>query len=453
MSESFETASPAKNGRPKPQVLDRLPPHELDAEMAVIGCCLIAPKSSITRCEEKLPEGAETFYSEKHKIIFRGLIGMSNLGEDIDSITLGAWLGQRLPEIGGHQYLGECQEKTPSASNLDYYLDILLEKAIIRKIIANCTRIVSRAYEHSGNLDSLIEDLEKNVLQVSSSNQPKIAMDAKTSVQKLSDDLDRRHKLQGKLSGLDTGLYDLNKMIEGVQFGEQTIVGARPSMGKTALALKVFTNLAMTQKVPSLFISLEMSEEALMRRATSMMASVPLKVLRQGMFSEHDIEKIHLFGARYSTSPAFIVDGVDGMTCREICSLVRRMVIKYGIKFVAIDYLQKIVSDIKHDMRTYELADTSWKLKALADSTGVGLMTLAQLNRDSTKDKGRPPRLSDLAECGGIERDADTAVLIHRDENKSYLIVAKQRDGETGIVPIVFNGAFTRFENATYGED
>lgn len=452
MSENFETATPSR-GRKPVLPLDRLPPHELDAEMAVIGCCLLDPKNAIVRCQEKLPDGPESFYDLRHQLIYRNLIGMTNLGEDVDPIALGSWMGGRFLEVGGHPYLGQCQDKVPSAANLDIYLDIIIEKSTLRKIISNCTRISSRAYEHSGNLDSLLVDLEKNVLEVSSSTQPKAASNGKVAGDFLADDLERRMNLNGALSGLDSGLSDLNKMTEGIQFGEQMVVGARPSMGKTALGLKMFVNQALYQKTPSLFISLEMTTAALMRRMLSMTASIPMQTLRRGSYSQSDFQKFIAFRSQCSKVPMYIVENVGGMSCREICAVIRRMSIKEGIKLVVIDYMQKIKHDVHHDMRTYEVADTSGKLKAVAAETGVAMVTLTQLNRDNTKDKGRAPRLSDLAESGQIERDADSVVLIHRDNDGSSLIVAKQRDGETGLVPVFFNGAYVRFENSSYADD
>lgn len=434
-------------------MLDRLPPHEVEVEMAVIGCCLLDPKRSISTCEEKLTDGADAFYDLRHQILYSELRGMHRLSQDIDPLTLGAWLGPQFAEVGGHAYLNECQDKVPSTANLEYYIDILLEKKTLRKIIANCTRIASQAHEHSGNLDSLLEDLEKNVLSATATNQPTIALNGQTAGDRMSDDLERRFALNGQLSGLDCGLTDLNKKIEGLQFGEQMVIGARPSMGKTALGLKMFVNLAVQNKVPSLFVSLEMSTEAVMRRILSMLTDIPLTDIKRGSYSESDFKKFISTRALCCRSPMFLIDGVSGKSCREICAAVRRMVIKEGIKLVVIDYLQKVRCDSKQEKKTYEIGDVSGRLKGLAVETNVAMVTLAQLNRESTKDKGRRPRLSDLADSGQIERDADAVVLIHRENNQTFLILAKQRDGETGLIPVYFNGSCVRFENARYGED
>lgn len=425
---------------------DRLPPHDSEAEAAVIGCCLTDAKS-ITRCEERI-SSPETFYDLRHQTAYAGIVAMHEAGEKVDVITLGAHLASKLAEIGGHNFLNECQDKCHSTANLDYYLEIICDKHVVRRIIASATEIVGRAYEHSGSLDGLIDQFEKDVLHVRSNHQPREVIDGKRAADELTVDMERRLELGDKLSGLETGLIDLNRKLDGFQPQEQVVVGARPSMGKTALGIGFFLHIGVHQQIPSLFVSLEMTSEAIMRRCASWYCSLPLQDIKKGKVADRDIPKIVTFNGRYSRSPVHIVDGVSGMTCREICAVVRRMVLKFGIKFVVIDYLQKVRPDIKHEKRTYEVGDVSGKLKALAAETGVAMVTLAQLNRENVQQKGRPPRLSDLADSGQIERDADTVLLIHRDKDNSCLIVGKQRDGETGVVPVFFNGQFVRFENA-----
>jgi len=464
MSESFETATPAasvdlkktrRNGHAsRAQLVDRLPPHSPEAEQAVIGCCLTDNKT-IERCEEKLKSGHESFYDLRHQIIYEGILSLSVIDGAVDIITLQQWLKdrQKLDEVGGIPYLNRLQDCVPSAANVDYYLDIVSEKATLRKLLATCAKVSEEIYEFTGDVDELLDRTEKDVLQFRNDQIPKFAIDGRVSGDHLADDLERRMQLDGKLSGLDTGLPDLNQMLEGLQFGEQVVIGARPSMGKTALGLGMFTKLAYQQKVPSLFISLEMSSKALMRRMLSSTTGIPMNTIKRGSYSESDFKKFIAFRSLCCKCPMFIIDGVTGMTSREISTAVRKMVLKHGIKFVVVDYLQKVKPDSRHEKRTYEVADISGKLRAIAVETNVAMVTLAQLNRDNQKDKGRPPRLSDLGDSGQIERDADTVLLIHRDAEKCFLIVAKQRDGETGIVPVVFNGPLCRFESKAYETD
>ena len=451
-SDSFESASPVKNGDAGRRIsTDQLPPHEIAAEQGIIGCCLISPKSSLTRCQERI-YNPETFYDLRHRELYEAMASMFALGQEVDPITLGSWIGENFKNYGGHEYLHQCQDKVPSAANLDYYLDILEEKFNLRKVIQACAEVSERAYTHSDSLDSLLDSLERNVLNVQANNQPKTALDGKASAEELRADMERRCELGGKLSGLDTGLHDLNRKLDGLQASEQVVVGARPSMGKTSLGLTMFATSCLENNIPSVFVSLEMTAAALMRRIFSMRCHVPLERVKKGSFTQDEFGKFASFKAQCERAPMHIVEGVSGMTCREICAMVRRMTLQHGIKLVVIDYMQKVRADIKQEKKTYEIGDISGKLKALAVETKTAMVTLAQLNRDSTKDKGRPPRLSDLADSGQIERDADTVVLIHRDRDDSVLLVAKQRDGETGAVPVFFNGKYCRFDAVTRGE-
>lgn len=454
MSESFETAIPSKRNRSNPPAPDRLPPHDTNTEQAVIGCCLIAPDMSLALCEEQIQNGDEAFYDLRHQRIYSELLKMHVFGEKIDSVTLGVRLGPALAEVGGHEYLGQCEGCVLSPANLESYLEILSEKLVLRRILAACTRVASQVYEHSGKVDQLLDEMERDVLAVSAERHPKSTLDGKQSGKRMLSDLERRHELQGALSGLDTGLIDLNWKTEGLQFGEQAVIGARPSMGKTAFGLGVFRHNALKLKIPSLFVSLEMSVEALMRRMLAGEMNEGMRGLRKGSYNETQFSRFMIFNTMCSKSPMHFIDGISGMTCRELCSCVRKLVVKHGIKLVVVDYLQKIKADVQNEKRTYEVADTSQKLKALAVETNVALLTLAQLNRESVNQKGRPPRLSDFADSGQIERDADLAALIHRDKDGNpLLIIAKQRDGETGIVNLVFDGQFCRFENMARESD
>jgi len=470
----FEQATPASNGngqidsvsgsasvapdlkrfqRHKPTHVDRLPPHSREAEQGVLGCVLLSPNDCLGRCIEKLKSGAEVFYDLRHQTIYSAVVEMYDKREPIDIITLQQQLSdkQLLDQIGGIPYLNALQDSVPSAANLTYYLDIVHEKSVLRRIVKTCTEVVGRVYDYQGTVDELVDsvgrDIEK-VIELQQQNGISPILDGKQAGARMEEDLDRRWKLQGKLSGMDTGLVDLNYMLEGVQFGEQFVVGARPSQGKTALGLSLFKHMAFNG-IPSLFISLEMSVEAVMRRLLSMHMNVTLREIRRGTYNEGQVQKFILFQSECARHPMHIVDGVGGIGVRELCSIVRRKVIQHGIKFVVIDYLQKIKPAERHEKRTYEIGDISGRLKSLAVECNIGLLTLAQLNRENTKEKGRPPRLSDLADSGQIERDADTVGLLHKTPDKTMLIIAKQRDGETGIINLVFDGSYVRFENYT----
>lgn len=433
---------------------DRLPPHSDEMERGVLGSILIDP-SCFNKCLERLKTGAEVFYDLKHQEVYKTIVSLYDELSPIETLTVLEKLKERKisQQIGGIEFLNSLQDSTVSSANLDYYLDAVLEKWTLRRVVQICTQVSQRAYEQDGQIDEILSVVERDILSLNKSETTP-TLDGKMAAKAMMEDLQKRHELNGKLSGLSSGLIDLDRMTEGLQFGEQFIIGARPSQGKTALGLGIFRHNALVKGIPSLFVSLEMSVEAVMRRLLSAHREIPLKKLRQGGFQDTQITTMGSFQDQCLKSPMHIIDGVDGLNIRQVCSRIRRHVLKHGIKLVVIDYLQKIRPSTKQEKKTYEVGEVSERLKALAVETGVAMVTLAQLSRESVKTNSpkqteRAPRLSDLADSGQIERDADCVGLIYRKDGKSTLIIAKQRDGEIGIIPLYFNGVYCRFDSFT----
>ncbi len=436
---------PRPHNTAKAEVVDKLPPHSIECEQGVLSCILQNP-ACLPDAIERLKSDSGIFYDLRHQLIYSELLRMSDERLSVDLITLMQRLkdGGVLEQIGGISYLNQLQDIAPSAANLGFYADTVEDEAMRRRVIASCTEIIQKA----GNAASsamLAADLEK-VLALQSEKKMISCLDGKAAGLEMVNDLEERASLKGKLSGLDTGLYQLNYMTEGLQLGEQFVVGARPSQGKTALGLTIFKHCAFNG-IPSLFVSLEMSVKSIMRRLCAMDTSTPLRVIRRGNYGDGEMGKFMIFQAACRKHPIHIVDGVTGVGVRELCAMVRRKVVQHGIKLVVVDYLQKIKPAERHEKRTYEIGDVSGRLKALAVECNVAMITLAQLNRENMKDKGRKPRLSDLADSGQIERDADTVALLHKGDGFTDLIIAKQRDGETGDIRLQFDGDFVRFEN------
>lgn len=430
---------------------DRLPPHSVEMESGVIGCVLQNP-NCLGDVIELLKSDVTVFYDLRHQRIYAELLKMSDDSTPVDIITLQQKLKERgvLEEIGGIPFLSSIQDSVHSAANISYYADVVIENALRRRLISSCTELVQKAYG-SSSVNELVGDVEK-ALQFQNEHKKVEALDGSAAGERMIGDLDRRLQLEGRLSGLDTGLVDLNAMTEGLQFGEQFILGARPSQGKTALGLSIFKHCAFNG-VPSLFVSLEMSVESIMRRLLSMHMSIPLRTIRRGSYNPSDFGKFASFKGICKKHPMHIVDAVSGLGIRDLSSLIRRKVVQHGIKLVVIDYMQKIKPAEKQEKRTYEIGEISGRLKALAVEHNVAMVTLAQLNRDNMKDKGRLPRLSDLADSGQIERDADTVGLLHKGQEKTQLLIAKQRDGETGMIDLFFDGEFVRFENMKWSPE
>jgi len=427
---------------------DLLPPHSDEAEAAVLGCILISPIESIQVCSETLTAGERAFYCPQNALIYRAMLELHDSVSDVDTVTICEKLKSwgKLEEIGGTYTLAQLESAATSSSALPSYIDILNQKYQLRNILSACTVATEQVYACNGEVDSIVSYVEQNILSIEKAN-VKPTLTSKDAGRRLINDLERRFQLGGKLSGVDTGFSTLNRMTEGLQYGEQMIIGARPSQGKTALGLTMLTHVGFSG-VPSMFVSLEMSIEAVMRRMCSIKERIPLSTIRKGTYTEAVMAKFASFQVKIGKAPIFFCDGVDGYSIREIASRINRMVLKHGIKFVVIDYLQKIKATERHEKRTYEVAEVSQRLKAIAYENNLAMVTLAQLNRESVKGEKkelRPPRLSDLADSGQIERDADVVGLIHREGNNAKLIIAKQRDGEVGSIPLYFNGQFAEF--------
>lgn len=423
---------------------DQLPPHNLDDERGVLACVLQDAELCLPDCA-KLRE--DSFFEVLHQIAWRAISALARANAVVNSISVSRILQNDDKIEGAFGKISEIESQSPSAHNLSNYLPSVFDLAMRRRMMRGCAAVQSQAM--SGGSAEMMSSAEA-LLSWESPNAAPI-LDGEQSAQRMIDDLERRHALNGALPGLDTGLHDLNRQIDGLQYGEQTLIGARPSIGKTAIGLTIFEHAVFVLKTPALFVSLEMSAAALMRRSLSSQMKIGMSTVRQGTYDEGIFHKIMSFRLASAKAPLYILDGAGGLTISEVCMSVRRHVRKNKIKLVVVDYLQKIRPAERHEKRTYEVADVSGKLRALAVETGAAFLTLAQLNRDSEKDKPRMPRLSDLADSGQIERDADTIILLDRNREESVgsanLIVAKQRDGETGLVKLKFNGPYCRFEN------
>lgn len=421
--------------------VEALPPHDEQAERSVLTCIFMEPTNSFEQLGPQFTDNS--FYVTQHKILFSILHRMRNENRIIDTTTVVAAMREagEFDKCGGFAFLGSISGAEGIPSHLPAYAQIVRDHEIRRQMIQASGRITSMAMEKRPVEEILTQASSLSDIELPTAN---TGFDGLASSNKMVDDLERRFQLRGALSGLDTGFQRLNEICEGLQPGEQAIIGARPSMGKTALGLDVFYYNAIERQVPSLFITHEMSVAGLMRRMLSKHSHIPLKEIRRGSYTQGQFDRFMLFQQVASQSPMHIVDATGGMTITEVEYHVRRYVRLYGIRLVVLDYLQKVKAGIKHEKRTYEVGDVSERLKGLYVETNVAGLTLAQLNREPDKDKGRTPRLNDLADSGQIERDADLVGLLHRDKLDPSqfcgLIIAKQRDGELGTVPLDFDG-------------
>jgi len=435
----------------------------------VLGCVLLSPNDCVGECVEKFKEGAEVFYDLRHQTIFETLVEMYDAREAIDVITLQQRLKnkQRLEEVGGVAYLAALPDTVPSAANLSYYLDIVLEKYILRKMIHTCTEVVGRVYEHEGEIDALLDEVERDILRISETRVEAKTDKIKELVKKAISTIEDYHQRQGMLTGVGTGFVDLDKMTSGLHPGEMIVVAARPSMGKTSLAMNIAEYVAIEQKLPVGVFSLEMTSESLVLRMLCSLSRVNLRNVREGFLAERDFPKLTGAAGRLAGAPLFIDDS-SGLSILQLRAKARRMVQQYGIKLFVIDYLQLLHSTARRaENRQQEIADISNGIKSLAKELSVPVIVLSQLNRELEKDKSRKPQLSDLRESGAIEQDADVVCLLYKPSREEEeggageeqdalpvnLLIAKQRNGPTGDIHLTFLKSYTRFESAAKFSD
>src|SRR6185503_12302266 len=378
--------------------LERLPPHSVEAEQGVLGCALLSPSDSIGHCIEKLKSGPEMFYDLRHRVIYEVLLGMYDRKEAIDVITIQEELRnrQQLEGVGGLPYIAALPDAVPSAANLDYYLDIVREKYVLRRMIGTCTEVVSRAYQHQGEVEELLDEVERDILHISGERVTASAPNMKELVHRAIHHIEMYHQRQGQLGGIATGFADLDKMTDGLHAGEMVVIAARPSMGKTSLAMNVAEHVAVNLRLPVGVFSLEMTAESLVMRMMSSLARVNSRSIRDGFLAERDFAKLTTAAGQLAKAPLFI-DDASGLSILQLRAKARRMHQQHGIKLFVIDYLQLLHSTARRaENRQQEIADISNGIKALAKELKVPVIVLSQLNRELEKDKNRKPRLSDL---------------------------------------------------------
>lgn len=451
--------------------VDRLPPHSQEAEQGVLACILISPHECMGECIEKLKVGAEVFYDLRHQTIFGILAEMYDRKEAIDIITLQQRLKdkQLLEQVGGLAYLSPLPDAVPSAANLSYYLDIVQEKYLLRKMIHTCTDVVGRVYDYEGEVDALMDEVERDILRISEARVQEHSSNIKELVKRAINQIEDFHQRQGMLTGVGTGFTDLDKMTSGLHPGEMIVIAARPSMGKTSLAMNIAEHVAIEQKLPVGVFSLEMTSESLVLRMLCSRSRVNLRNVRDGFLAERDFPKLTGAAGKLANAPLFIDDS-SGLSILQLRAKARRMAQQYGIKLFVIDYLQLLHSTARRaENRQQEIADISNGVKSLAKELNVPVIVLSQLNRELEREKNRKPRMSDLRESGAIEQDADLVGLLYKpssgdDDDSSggseeqdavpvNLLIAKQRNGPTGDVNLTFLKSYTRFENAAKVSD
>lgn len=421
----------------------------LEAELGAIACCIIGGTKKTLEAIQLLPKNA--FTSPDAEEAWNVLELLVQQETNIDLVTF-AMEWPKLVKGKMPESITTAIDALPSAENLPYYVEILHDCAKRRRLQMSADVIRRAALDIRKPIDSAIAEANEMLLgEVPRGNKTR---DGKGSAIELYDYLEETWGLnqQGKRSGVETGLSMFDHLTDGLQYGELSIIGARPSIGKTTLGLNMMMHACLIGEVPSAFISLEMSRRSLLRRACSAFTQIPARVLKTGEYANDMLkrEAIRRFGDRISKARIFFNDAV-GHSVLDVTSEMRRLAKTEGVRLFVVDFLQKIAPSVKHEKRTYEVAEVSTALQKCARDLKAVVIVLAQLNRDNEKEKqGRPPRLSDLADSGQIERDGDLIALLHRSRNskgihEAELYLVKQRDGETGLITLEFEPAIQQF--------
>jgi len=446
------------------QDIHRTPPHSVEAEQGVLGSMLISPRETIAECVEKITE--EYFYVPAHRTIYNVLVDLWNAGQAIDLITFTQVLRDRslLESVGGAAFVTSLFTFVPTAANVGYYIDIVRDKYILREIIATATESVRRAYEEQDEVNDLLDEVEQRIFAVGEDRFKGEMLSMKEQVMSTLESIEKLFENKGAITGVSTGFRDLDKLTSGLHSSEMIVIAARPSMGKTALAMNIAEHAAIEVKLPVAIFSLEMSAQQLVQRMLCSRARVNLAKTRDGFLAEADFPKLTHAASKLAEAKIFI-DDTAGLTILELRAKARRLKAQHDVRLIIVDYLQLLRSTSRRaqDNRQLEISEISAGLKGLAKELKIPIIVVAQLNRNPEIRTGSGkgvPRLADLRESGSIEQDADLVGLLVREEyyadsdeerteleGKAELIIAKQRNGPIGQVKLTFLKDFTRFED------
>ncbi len=434
--------------------LAKIPPHDIDAEQAVLGS-MLTDREAVNTAIEVLKE--EAFYREDNRAIYQAIVNLYNKSEPIDIITLKDELESmgKFEQVGGFDYLASLPDKVPTTANVQKYIKIVEEKSILRNLIKTANEIIELGYDPAEDVEDIMDGAEKRIFDLMQSKNQKGYTPIKDVLVESFTKLEELYNRKQHITGVPTGFAELDYKTAGLHGSELILIAARPAMGKTAFALNLATNAALRGNTPVAIFSLEMSKDQLVNRILCSEAMVDSNKVRTGKLGEDDWVK--LAGAIGPLSEAEIyIDDTPGISVTEIRTKCRKLSIDKGIGLVVIDYLQLVQGSKRAGSREQEIAEISRSLKILAKEINVPVIALSQLSRAVEQRPDHRPMLSDLRESGSIEQDADIVMFLYRDDyyNKesekkdiAEVIIAKQRGGQTGTVELLWMGQYTKFVN------
>jgi len=435
--------------------LGKVPPHDIEAEQAVIGS-MLTDKDAVIDAIEVLK--ADDFYRQDNKIIYEAILNLYNRGEPIDIITVKAELVSigKFEAVGGLEYIALLPDKVPTTANVDRYIKIVEEKAILRNLIKVSNELISLGYAETEEIDTIMDQAEKKIFEISQGKNQKGYTAIKDILVESFAEIEKLYNQKEPITGIPTGFADLDYKTAGLHNSDLVLVAARPAMGKSAFALNIATNAAVQAKVPVVIFNLEMSKSQLVNRILCSEAMVDSNKVRTGKIEEDDWVKLATALGPLSEAPIYI-DDTPGISITEIRAKCRKLKLEKNIGLIVIDYLQLIQgSGKKNSSREQEISEISRSLKILAKELDVPVIALSQLSRAAEQRADHRPMLSDLRESGAIEQDADIVMFLYRDDyynpdsekkNIAEVIMAKHRAGSTGTVELLWLGSYTKFVN------
>ena len=434
--------------------LGKVPPQDIEAEQAVIGSMLTDQDAVSSAIETLKPED---FYREDNKIIYEAILNIYNRAEPIDIITLKAELSSmnKLEAVGGLEYIAVLPDKVPTTANVDRYIKIVEEKAMLRNLIKTANEILNMGYEPTEETERVMDLAEKKIFDVMQKKSQKGYTPIKDVLVESFTKLEELYNQKQHVTGVPTGFIDLDRMTAGLHGSEFILIAARPAMGKSAFALNIGAYAATRANIPVAIFSLEMAKDQVANRILCSEALVDSNAVRTGELTDEDLSKLAETSGELSQAQIFI-DDTAGISVMEIRAKCRKLKLEKNIGLVIIDYLQLVQGSGKTSSREQEIAEISRSLKILAKEIEVPVIALSQLSRAVEARPDHRPMLSDLRESGSIEQDADIVMFLYRDDyynedsekkNQAEVIIAKQRAGSTGTVDLAWLGQYTKFAN------
>ena len=434
--------------------LGKVPPQDIEAEQAVVGSMLTDQDAVVAAIETLKPED---FYREDNKIIYEAILNIYNRAEPIDIITLKSELSSmgKLDAVGGLEYIAQLPDKVPTTSNVDRYIKIVQDKAMLRNLIKTANEIISLGYDQTEDVEDVMDHAEKKIFDVMQRKNQKGYTSIKDILIESFTKLEELYNQKQHVTGVPTGFIELDKKTAGLHGSELILIAARPAMGKSAFALNIGTYAATRANIPVAIFSLEMSKDQIGNRILCSEALVDSNNVRTGELNDEELSKLAETSGELSQAQIF-VDDTPGISVMEIRAKCRKLKLEKNIGLVIVDYLQLIQGSGKSSSREQEIAEISRSLKILAKEIDVPVIALSQLSRAVESRPDHRPMLSDLRESGSIEQDADIVMFLYRDDyyneesekkNIAEVIIAKQRAGSTGTVELAWLGNYTKFAN------